>query len=111
MRISGNISRSTLADAKVHDVNILDKLIPEPIQYMLWIAPIWIFNVFITRINARLSFVIRKKTNTSFRRLYSNKVEKSTGVRCDQIILLSGCYSKKVYPEKLRRVNTFERYQ
>ena len=53
-------------------------------------------------------FVIRKKTNTSFRRLYSNKVDKTTGVRCDQIIVLSGYYSKKAFPDKLRRVKYFD---
>lgn len=53
-------------------------------------------------------FVTRTKTNTGFRRLYSNKVNKSTGVRCDQIIMLTGFYTKKAYPEKLRRVKFFD---
>ncbi|MDY6954785.1 MAG: IS4 family transposase, partial [Thermodesulfobacteriota bacterium] len=49
-------------------------------------------------------FVTRTKTNTKFRRLYSNRVDKSTGVQCDQIIILTGFYARKSYPEKLRRV-------
>ena len=53
-------------------------------------------------------FVIRKKTNTRFVRLYSNKINKSTGLRCDQVIRLSGFYAKKAYPEKLRRVKYFD---
>jgi hypothetical protein len=49
-------------------------------------------------------FVIRAKSNTKFRRMYSNKVNKLTGVRCDQIGKLSGFYTSKDYPAKLRRV-------
>jgi IS4 transposase len=53
-------------------------------------------------------FVTRTKTNTGLRRLYSHKVDKSTGVRCDQTVALTGFYSKKDYPEKLRRVKFFD---
>ena len=53
-------------------------------------------------------FVTRSKTNTGLRRLYSHKVEKSTGVRCDQTVVLTGYYSKKDYPEKLRRIKYFD---
>ena len=53
-------------------------------------------------------FVTRTNTNMRFRRLYSKKIDKSTGVKCDQIILLTGFYTKKDYPEKLRRVKFFD---
>jgi hypothetical protein len=53
-------------------------------------------------------FVIRKKTNTNFRRLYSYKVDKTTGLKCDQIVVLTGYYSKKAFPDKLRRVKYFD---
>jgi hypothetical protein len=53
-------------------------------------------------------FVIRSKSNTRFRRLYSHPVDKSTGLRCDQTIALTGFYPKKYYPEKLRRVKFFD---
>jgi hypothetical protein len=53
-------------------------------------------------------FVTRTKTNTKLRRIYSHKVDKNTGVRCDQTVALTGFYSKKEYPEKLRRVKFFD---
>lgn len=49
-------------------------------------------------------FTVRAKGNLSFRAVSSRKVDKSTGLRCDQTIRLSGPKSKKRYPEKLRRV-------
>ena len=55
-----------------------------------------------------LSFVIRNKTNTRFRRLYSRKIDKSSAIRCDRIIALTGFYAKKAYREKLRRVKYFD---
>ena len=107
--LRGNIpSFIDITDAKVHDVNILDKLIPEPGSIYVMDRAYLDFERLYKMHQCSAYFVIRKKTNTSFRRLYSNKVEKSTGVRCDQIILLSGFYSKKAYPEKLRRVKYFD---
>ena len=107
--LRGNIpSFLDITDAKVHDVNILDKLIPEQGSIYVMDRAYLDFKRLYNMHQSSAYFVIRKKTNTSFRRLYSNKVEKSTGVRCDQIILLSGFYSKKAYPEKLRRVKFFD---
>jgi IS4 transposase len=54
------------------------------------------------------SFVTRAKSNFKFKRLYSNKVDKSTGVQCDQIIVLTGFYAKKDYPDKLRRIRYYD---
>jgi len=49
-------------------------------------------------------FVTRAKSNLQFRRLYSHSVDKTTGLRCDQTIVLTGFYSRKDYPAKLRRI-------
>jgi IS4 transposase len=49
-------------------------------------------------------FVTRAKTNTAIKRLYSKPVDKSTGIRCDQVVVLTGFYTSKDYPDKLRRV-------
>ena len=107
--LRGNIpSFIDITDAKVHDVNILDKLIPEPGSIYVMDRAYLDFERLYKMHQCSAYFVIRKKINTSFRRLYSNKVEKSTGVRCDQIVLLSGFYSKKTYPEKLRHVKYFD---
>jgi len=53
-------------------------------------------------------FVTRSKTNFSWRRLYSQPVDKSTGVHDDQIIVLKGHYARKHYPEKLWRIRYFD---
>ena len=49
-------------------------------------------------------FVTRAKSNFKFKRLYSNRVDKNTGVQCDQIIVLTGFYARKDYSDKLRRI-------
>src|SRR3989339_32473 len=54
-------------------------------------------------------FVVRAKKNFKFRRLYSNQVDKSLGLRCDQIIKLSGYHPAKHYPDKLRRIKYFDK--
>ena len=53
-------------------------------------------------------FIIRAKSNTGLRRLYSMPLEKSSGLQCDQIVMLTGFYSKKDYPEKLRRIRYYD---
>ena len=49
-------------------------------------------------------FVVRAKSNLKFRRIYSKKTDRSTGVLCDQLGKLTGFYVSKDYPDKLRRV-------
>lgn len=56
-------------------------------------------------------FIIRSKANTQMRRLYSAPVDKSTGLRCDQIVVPTGFYTKKYYSEKLRRVKFLDDQQ
>jgi len=53
-------------------------------------------------------FIIRSKVNTKFRRLYSHTIDKSSGLRCDQTIVLDGINTSKQYPDKLRRVGFFD---
>ena len=53
-------------------------------------------------------FVIRAKSNLKFDRMYSNKVDKITGVLCDQIGKLAGFSVSKQYPDKLRRVKSYD---
>lgn len=54
-------------------------------------------------------FVTRAKDNFAFRRLYSNEIEKESGLRCDQIVMLTGYTSAKKYSEKLRRIKYFDK--
>jgi hypothetical protein len=97
-----------ITPAKIHDVNILDDLLFEA-------GAIYIFDrgyVDFARLyrihQARAFYLCRAKSNFVFKRLYSQPVDKSTGVRADQIITVAGFYTLKDYPEKLRRIRYFD---
>jgi len=92
----------------VHDVNILDVLIPEAGSFYVMDRGYLDFQR-LYRINHHFGyFIIRSKKNMKFQRFYSQKVDKSSGVRCDQIIRLTGFYAQKDYPDKLRRVKYYD---
>jgi hypothetical protein len=97
-----------ITDGKVHDVNILDVLIPEPGSfYVMDRAYVDFSRLYIlTRLLAY--FVVRAKSNLKYRRVYSHAIDRSTGLKCDQTIVLTGVKSSKDYPEKLRRVHYFD---
>ena len=107
--LRGNIpSFIAITDGKVHDVNILDILIPEAGSIYVMDKAYLDFKRLYALHQYASFFVTRAKTNTRLRRLYSNPVDKSTGVRCDQTVVLTGFYTKKAYPEKLRRVKYYD---
>ncbi|MCG2815872.1 MAG: IS4 family transposase [Candidatus Aminicenantes bacterium] len=98
-----------ITDGKIHDVNILDELIPEPGCFYIMdrgyldFDRLYLLNLF------HAFFIIRAKSNLQFRRLYSHPIDKSTGLRCDQTIALTGINSAEYYPEQLRRVRFFDK--
>ena len=98
----------SITNGKTHDVNSLDDLVFEP-------GAIYIFDkayvdfARLYRIHQSLAFfVTRAKSNFVFKRLYSQPVDKSTGIRADQIIMVTGFYTLLDYPEKLRRIRYFD---
>ncbi len=93
---------------KVHDVNVLDNLAPEPGAIYVMDRAYLDFRRLYQLHQCSAIFVTRSKANTGLRRLYSHKVDKSTGVRYDQTVLLTGYYSKKDYPDKLLRIKYFD---
>ena len=97
-----------ITDGKVHDVNVLDHLIPEPGAIYVMDRAYLDFQRLYQMHQCSAVFVTRSKTNTGLRRLYSQKVDKTTGVIYDQIVLLTGFYAKKDYPDKLRRIKYFD---
>ncbi|MBT8373531.1 MAG: IS4 family transposase [Deltaproteobacteria bacterium] len=97
-----------ITDGKVHDVNVLDRLVPEPGAIYIMDRAYLDFERLYQLHQCSAIFVTRSKSNTGLRRLYSHKIDKSTGVRCDQTVVLTGYYSKKDYPEKLRRIKYFD---
>jgi len=103
--LRGNLpSFIEITDGKVHDVNILDDLIPEPGSYYIMDRGYLDFKRLYALTQSFAFFVIRSKTNLKFRRLYSRPVDKSTGLKCDQTIVLTVTKSAKDYPDKLRRI-------
>jgi hypothetical protein len=98
----------SITDGKVHDVNILDELIPEPGAFYIMDRGYLDFERLYVLNQCMAFFIIRSKKNTKFRRLYSRQVDKSTGLRCDQTIVLTGVNTADEYPEKLRRVKYFD---
>jgi transposase len=97
-----------ITDGLVHDVNILDELIPEPGSFYIMDRGYLDFARLYYLQQYSSFFVIRAKSNLQFRRLYSNPIDKSTGIKCDQTILLTGFYTSKDYPDKLRRVKYYD---
>ncbi len=103
--LKGNIpSFIAITAAKVHEVNILDELIPEAGSIYIMDRGYLDFERLYTLHQCSSFFVVRAKVNTGLRRLYSMSVDKSSGLRCDQIVVPTGFYARKNYPEKLRRV-------
>lgn len=93
-----------ISDGKLHDVNILDLLIPEPGAFYVMDRGYLDFRRLYLLHQAGSFFVIRPRSNFKCRRLYSMPVDRHTGVRCDQLIELVSFYPHQGYPERLRRI-------
>ena len=93
-----------ISDGLLHDVNVLDEIVPEAGSFYIMDRGYLDFARLYRLHQCMAFFVTRAKNNFRFRRLYSHPVDKSSGVLCDQTIVLSGYYASKDYPEKLRRI-------
>lgn len=93
-----------LTTGKVHDVNILDDLTYEPGSFYIVDRGYLDFARLYRLHLSGAFFVTRAKKNSRFRRRYSRPVDKATGLRFDQSVVLSGFYSRQQYPEALRRI-------
>jgi transposase len=107
--LHGNIpSFIEITDGKIHDVNILDEIIPEPGSYYIMDRAYIDFTRLYTLNLENAFFIIRAKSNFKFRRLYSHPIDKSTGLRCDQTIVTTGTNTKDKYPDKFRRIRFYD---
>ncbi|MFO7969423.1 MAG: IS4 family transposase [Candidatus Izemoplasmatales bacterium] len=98
-----------ISNAKVHDVNILDLIAYESGSFYV-VDKAYIDFKRLHKIHLNGSyFVTRAKNNMRFKRMYSNPVNKNTGVQCDQIGKLETYYPKKDYPDKIRRIKYFDK--
>jgi len=103
--LRGNIpSFIFISNGKMHDVNILDQLVPEAGAIYVMDRGYIDFDRLDRFHEAGSFFVIRAKKNLKAKRRYSRKVDKSTGLVCDQTVTLTGFYSQRGYPTPLRRV-------
>jgi len=103
--LRGNIpSFIHISDGKLHDVNVLDQLLPEPGAFYVMDRGYVDFERLYRLHLARAFFVTRAKSNLKAKRRYSHVVDRSSGLICDQTITLSVFYSKTGYPEVLRRI-------
>jgi len=93
-----------ISDGKLHDVNVLDILLPEAGAFYIMDRGYVDFDRLFTLHMAGAFFVTRAKSNTRYQRRYSSPVDKSSGVKCDQTVMLTGVTSAKDYPQPLRRI-------
>jgi len=107
--VRGSIPTSVyVTGGQVHDVNLLDELLLEAGAFYLLdrgyvdFARLYLFT------QACAFFITRAKKNMQFYRRSSHPVDRSTGVRCDQSILLTGIRTAQRYPDPLRRVGYFD---
>jgi hypothetical protein len=109
MDLRGSIpSFIEITGGKVHDVNILDILIPEPGSFYIMDRGYLDFERLYLLTRLLSFFVIRSKSNLKARRIYSHPVDKSTGLKYDQMVMLTNIASLQSYPEKLRCVKYFD---
>jgi hypothetical protein len=96
MNLRGSIPEFIhISDGKMHDVNVMDRA-------YLDFERLYILH------QEKAFFISRAKTNFKFKRRYSHEIEKSTGVQCDQTIILSTYYTAKKYPEPIRRIRFYD---
>ena len=93
-----------ISDGKLHDVKVLDLLLPEAGALYIMDRGYLDFGRLYTLHQHAAFFIVRAKANWRYRRLYSHPADTSTGLQCDQTVVLTGFYAAKHYPDKLRRV-------
>jgi hypothetical protein len=93
-----------ISDGKVHEVNILDQLLPEPGAFYIMDRGFLDFERLYRFHEAGSFFVTRGKSNLKVQRRYSHPVDRKTGLICDQSVVLTGFYSHQGFEAPLRRI-------
>ncbi len=99
----------TLTEGKVNDVNFLDEITFECGAYYVMDKGYLGYARWYTIHKAGAFFVTRARANMKVRRLYSSRVDKETGLICDQVVMLTGRKSVSLYPDKMRRIKYRDR--
>jgi hypothetical protein len=109
MDLQGNIPTFFLiSHGKMHDVYFLDMVEFEPGAYYIMDRGYIDYGRLYAIYQAGAFFITRFKSNAAWKRLYSNPVDKTTGIRCDQVICFTTYQATKDYPDKLRRIKYFD---
>ena len=109
LNLRGNIPEFIhISDGKMADVHVLDLLIAEPGSFYIMDRGYLDFARLYHLHQAHAFFVTRAKRGFNFTRRYSHQIDKSTGLQCDQTIVLTGFYPAKKYPDVLRRVRYYD---
>lgn len=108
--LKGNIpSFFLITKAKVHDVNFLDTIEFEHDAIYIMDRGYLHFKRLHTIHQQQAFFVVRSKQSLSFKKISSHQIDRTTGLRCDQTIILKHFYSKKDYPDKMRRIKYYDK--
>jgi len=107
--LRGNIPvLAIITHGKIHDVTVIDSLLLEAGALYIMDRAYTDFNRLHRIKEANAFFITRAKKNLDFKRLYSQAIDKSTGIKCDQTITLKGYYTKQKYHDKLRRIRFYD---
>jgi len=109
MNLRGSIPEFIhISDGKMHDVNILDLLVPSPGAFYIMDRGYLDFQRLYQLHQERSFFITRAKSNFKFKRRYSHKVDKFSNVQCDQTIVLTTHNPAINYPEPFRRIRFYD---
>jgi len=97
-----------ITDGRVHDVNILDEILPEAGAFYVMDRGYIDFERLYVFTLCSAFFVVRTKENVLLQRRYSHPADKTTGVRSDHTVILTAIDSARVYPDPLRRISYFD---
>jgi len=107
--LDGNIPTFiSITDGRVHDVNLLDEILPEAGAFYVMDRAYIDFERLYGFTVSSAFFVVRTKANVLLQRRYSRPVDKAVGLRSDHTVILTAIESAKVYPDALRRVSYFD---
>ena len=93
-----------ISDGKVHEVSVLDRLLPEPGAFYIMDRGFLDFERLYRFHQAGSFFVTRGKSNLKVQRRYSHPIDRTTGLICDQSVVLTGFYSHQGFEAPLRRI-------
>jgi transposase len=109
LNLRGNIpSLVIITSAFVSDIEILKRMTLETDAFYIIDRAYFDFETLFNIDKARAFFIIRMKKNIKFKRIYSFNIDKTTGVRCDQIIKITSEYARPRYPKQLRRIKYYD---